>query len=187
MRKITQYGFLAVLMVFGMACAVSADPIEINLGTGTVISGEDTDVPSIEDIILPLMGTSTELYKATPGNPDEGPFAGSYTTTFSGDRESTQIGYDGGPFIGPVAYLLAKDGAAKDGDPNTHAWYLFNLTALGWTGTEQINISGLWPNQGSFSHLSIYGTRTQVPEPSSLLLLGTGIMALGFACRRWIK
>jgi hypothetical protein len=179
-------------IVFGMVSGVSATPVNITLATATVIFGEDTSVPAIEAIIFPLMPGATELYRVTPGDPnvESAALAGSYSAEFLPDnvvKENAIVTYTGGDIIGPIAYLLAKDGRANDTNPATHAWYLYDLTTLGWTGTEQITITGLWPDQGSFSHISMYGTTgTSVPEPMTLILLGLGLAGVA-GTRRFKK
>ena len=183
----------AALLVMGFATSASAIPVNITLATPTVAVGEDTSVPAIEAIILPLMVGATELYRVTPGipNTEEFALAGSYDASYlptPAEKENAVITYVSGAILGSPAYLLAKDGNANDTDPATHAWYLYNLTALGWTGTEVITITGLWPNQGSFSHISMYGNSTgiTVSEPLTLLHLGFGLVGLA-GVRRFRK
>jgi hypothetical protein len=118
----------------------------------------------------------TELYKMNVGDPEEGSLAGSYTTTFQNsatDPSGFILTYSQGSAfpVCPTCYLLVKDG--------NHApyQYLFNLES--WNGIETITGTGFWPNQGAISHVAIYGTRTSVPEPSALLLLGIGLAGVG--------
>ncbi len=180
------------LFILGMISSASAIPVDITLSTPHDLAGEETSVPSIEAIIFPYMGSSaSEVYRATPSLADQYAFSGSYDTSFSADTENVTISYVGSPapIIVPTpanhVYLLAKDGKVPDDLPETHAWYLYDLTLLGWTGTEEITITGLWPEEGSFSHLSIYNTlSTSVPEPAIMFLLGFGLLTLWGATRK---
>jgi hypothetical protein len=59
---------------------------------------------------------------------------------------------------------------------------------LGWNGTDTIDISGLWPQQGSFSHGDIYGTpQAAIPEPATMLLLGIGLIGLAGFRKKFIS
>jgi hypothetical protein len=168
---------LCGLLAFGIqAQALSIDP-----NNDPFLSGLETSQAQIDAIIAEYIGSSLELYKNDFGGGDSGPLAGSYNTVYNALEDPTGaiITYTGGLFVGPTAYLLVKDGAA---DP---AWYLFNLTELGWTGTEILELTGFWEGvQGSISHVALYGSSNPVPEPGTLLLIGSGLAGLAAYKRR---
>jgi hypothetical protein len=180
--------FCMMVMVFGVVSSASATPVTVTT-FNSIAAGDETSQAQIDSIITNLYPSVPlpELYKAESGTLIEyGSLAGSYNTAFGIGNETAEITYAGGNIVGPIAYLLVKDGN-QDADP-LFAWYLYNLTALGWTGTEKITIVDIWGNnQGSISHVSLYGSNTSVPEPTTLLLLGLGLIGVAGIGRKLMK
>ena len=158
-----------------MACAHSGTP----------------DGGALDDCGVPD-SAQTLLYKQNAPSGEEGSFASSYTSVFNGDLSGGSITYDGAPdpsITCPQCYLMVKDG---DQDPGR---YIFNIGT--WNGTETIFLSGFWEGvNGSISHWAIFGGASTgtpgsggsggqvLPEPGSLLLLGTGLGVAAYTARR---
>ena len=183
-----------------------------------ILGPADADWTSVEtsnlhaDDVEAITGLTdlTRLYTATPGAAEEGPFASSYTTTYGAGNETALIEYVSGLAITcPECILVAKDGAAKPVGTPPPAQYLFDIGT--WNGTESISLVGLWPAQGSFSHITIFGApgetistsetiltsetttatltsettqATVTPEPATLALLGSGLAITAARLRR---
>jgi hypothetical protein len=186
--NLRNYGLVA-LAALALTSAASALPIIPTSGVLNVTrwEGNETGQPQIDAVIAPIIGASTEKYKQNVGGAESGSLAGSYTTTFAntpGDPSDATIVYNGGPILGNTRYMLVKDGN------QTPAWYLFNLTALGWNGTETLFLTGFWPNQGAISHISLYGgpdggDTPGVPDSgSTIALLGLGLSLLAIVRRK---
>jgi hypothetical protein len=173
---------ILISLVFGLAYnahAISITP------ANAFASGPETAVPQVLTAAATACGcTLTQQYKQDAVAGETGSLANSYSATITpaGDADSFQITYTGGSSVGPTAWLIVKDGA------NNPGWYLFNLTDLGWNGTDTINGSSFWPQQGSVAYVELFGNTspppTPLPAPSPLLLLGSGILGVGIFRRK---
>lgn len=174
---------LALTAVFAAGLALNANALLITPTSSPRWSGNvpnNINANDVEDIT----GTSTELsllYKDNVGGAEEGPLAGSYSTSYNpaDEPEDGAITYDGGAFVtGTPIYLVIKDG---DHDPR---WYIFDIS--GWNGKETITFEDFWSGQGAISHVGIYGAgSTSVPDAgSSVALLGLALTSLGLFRRK---
>ena len=176
---------ILVLMLapcIGTAASISLTPTSGVLGT---TRWENTTFGHSNGDFLNFVASVTsnpELYKQNAGGGEEKILAGSYATTLTGGNSAGTITYGSGNTVGSTAYLGLKDGN------NSPFSYLFNLTALGWTGTEKISFSGFWPTNGAISHVSLFGDSRppgtggggRVPDGgTTLVTLGIALLGLG--------
>lgn len=193
MKKVFLTLAAAAVLMAGSAAPAQAALITPDSGVlnDTRWEGNETGQAGIDAIIGLIMAPdgSVELYKYNVGGVEEGLLTGSYTPAMTVDGGT--ISYIGGAFVGPVAYLLVKDGN------NEPAWYLFNLTDIfGWNGQDTLELSGFWPGQGAISHVTLYGTEGEgedgggggsggtIPEPATLVLFGAALAVAGARLRR---
>jgi hypothetical protein len=163
-----------VLGMMSSASAIIIDPsTEIQWNAVDDMPSPEINNPnSSEDInaIVGFLGELSEVYYANV------------------NAEDFTINISGGPITGDSLFLVVKDG---DHDP---IWYIFDLLHLDlvgdttpdefWNGSDPIELSGFWPEQGSISHVSIWSDGVSVPEPATVLLLGIGLVSLTIIGRK---
>jgi hypothetical protein len=176
---------LAALIAAGIS--FNAHALTITPATNPKWTGDTTANMTASEIAAIVGATSlTEVYKQDVGaGSDSGTFASSYKTTFSNtatDPSDALIEYKSGASItGGSIYLYVKDG---DHNP---AFYIFNIT--GWNGTDDIVLTGFWPDGGAISHVTILqGNGTSVPDAGgTLALMGLAISSLGLLRRKLVS
>jgi hypothetical protein len=170
----------AALLCLFIGRSAEAGAIELKPADTTCTSNINynltgAQVLDIVDDCFGATGPLSLLYKAEVGGYDAGTFASSYDTTFSNtslDPQDATILYLGGIYMDCSAcYLVVKDGK------QTPAQYFYNISS--WNGTDTIQLTGFWPQQGAISNVAIWGRATSVPEPTTLLMFGA---ALGLVC-----
>jgi len=149
----------------------------------------DQQIVDALNAISPTLNLTTlpsSLFKNDVGGGNSGTLGGSYAVSYSPavDPENATITFTGGFYFDTTqtTWLIAKDGTSH---------YVWNLTGL-WNGTEEIQINGLWPAQGSFSHIEIGGTSSPdeipgVPEPATVVAGALLLLPLGASAVRILR
>ena len=189
MRRIVVVAGAAVVMALVSA---RADAASISFGsttlTTTCTTNDNTNFGGSQVLTqvagcfgASLLDPLTLLYKQDVGaSSDSGLFSTSYSTTFANtptDPKDGKVTYVGGSSMDCLAcYLVVKDGN------HSPAQYFFNISS--WNGTDAINLIDFWPQGGAISNIAIWGQATAVPEPATLLLVGSGLGLAALKRRR---
>lgn len=192
-------GKIILASLFGVLASVSAHALSLTPASTPVWTGPNNanmNASQIDAFLLTqgrdVNGTLTEAYTQNVGGSETGSFASSYVTTFNNtpsDPADALIDYISGPSItGGEIYLYVKNGRH---DP---AFYIFDIS--GWNGTDDINLTGFWPQQGAIAHVTVLRTAGSPPPPpppppgvpdsgTTLALFGIALGTLGAARRKF--
>ena len=184
LNKILAFGAVA-LGALAMSAAVNAAPTSL-----TCVEGEDRTVTLDYDDADATV--SCGLTGSTP--PAEGQFFTGLGYTELEKIDFTGNNYtDSGTYITYISGLDGTDGEVSLIDGLVDALLVFKFGS-GGISPDYIsfyvsgNLSALWsvdPDQQALSHVTLYGTPpTDVPEPTTLALLGLGLVAVGYRARR---
>ena len=130
------------------------------------------------------MNGLVELYHQSLSGTESGGYADFYATAFSDTPTSPQnadITHTGGASIGGFSglWLYVKDGEFQP------AFYLIDIS--NWNGTESLSLRQFWGGDGEITQVTIFGTRSPVPDGgATAMLLGAGLTLIGTA-RRFLR
>jgi hypothetical protein len=104
------------------------------------------------------------------------------TITFAADGKSAEIEWNFAGSGYQLLYVLVADGTAGSGKAY-RLYQVINNQFIDSDGKQVVDFVGFTASAGGVSHIAFLGT-TSVPEPTTLLLLGAGLLGVGILGRK---
>jgi hypothetical protein len=166
------FGGLFAAQAQAVTVLTTSSPSYVGMIVDGTPTGSSFETSYVNSLIQRALGTSGPCSLATDETCTRSTNAVPATLVGSGVQST---GSDPGNNIalGGATYILAKYGDGGDGN-QTAVWY---VAGIGDTVTVDTAFLG-------FSHYTLFGSSTSVPEPATLGLLGLGLMGVGLARRR---
>jgi hypothetical protein len=106
-----------------------------------------------------------------------------YVTIIDWQDKSAEIEWNFAGSGYQVLYVLVADGNAQGGGKAYRLYQVINNQFIDSNGGQVVDFEGFAAAAGGVSHIAFLGT-TSVPEPTTLLLLGAGLLGVGILGRK---
>lgn len=182
-----RYGWILFLIsLVGMSGGAFADAVALSTVYLPSPLGNPTSEEGYLEGLYGLQLTYLNKYDAGTGWADDGGLAGSYfTVSVTGSTASVSWNLSGSGF--ELAYILLKDGNVPGSGHLYSIWTVTPDQKLGSGSSQSLYFGGAPPDNlnKNISHISFFGVPSrQVPEPTTLTLLGFALLAFALVCRR---
>jgi hypothetical protein len=180
-RGIWYLALTVTVLAFGTTSARADVVFEQTFFLDGPLGNTDEEAAFIEDYLGLDPGTLSFLFKAEAPDTVDGDIDVDF------DDDSATISWDLTGTGFELNWILLKDGNVQ---PLGHLYTLYGvtddqvLTSNGDQTVEFIDPDTGDPIDRGISHISFFGTPHEAPEPTTLLLLGTGLAGLGAFLRR---
>jgi hypothetical protein len=173
----------AILFSF-LGMMISVDQAQADLLGPTAVPTPDNDDAAAMSALLGYTVEKIDRYLVDENEYETDLGPNFWSAEIQTDARYAEVSWD---FTGTgisVRTVAVKDGKVSGAD--VPKWVYYTVTEAQWIVGGGL-VDTLADGKGDISHITLYGTRTPVPEPVSMLLFGTGLVGVGGYVRRKLK